>query len=69
MDRPLFTLPDEAHSFTESRFVAYGHTHTGRKLFISFTLREHFIRVISARDMSRKERNWYEEKVKEVATF
>ena len=38
-----------------------GHTDPGRRLFIVFTVRNNRIRVISARDMSRKERKIYEE--------
>jgi uncharacterized DUF497 family protein len=33
----------------------------GRRLFIAFTIRGEKIRVISARDMSKKERSIYEQ--------
>lgn len=59
--RPLIALPDERHSESEPRFYALGQTDTGRRLFIVFTARNGLIRVISARDMSRKERKIYEE--------
>ena len=59
-NRPLIALPDERHSESESRFYALGQTDTGRRLFIVFAARSNFIRVISARDMSRKERKIYE---------
>ena len=36
-------------------------THTARKLHITFTVRGTRVRVISARDMHRKERTIYEE--------
>ena len=39
--------------------MALGTTDAGRLLFISFTVRRHLIRVISARDMTRKEANTY----------
>jgi len=42
---------------------ALGKTHAGRRLQITFALREDgtLIRVISARDMHRKERSIYEQ--------
>jgi uncharacterized DUF497 family protein len=60
---PLLVLPDAKHSETEPRLHALGKTHDGRRLHISFTLRDadRFIRVISARDMHRKERAIYEQ--------
>jgi len=50
-------LLDSKHSGTEPRLHALGKTMDGRRLHITFTLRdaEQFIRVISARDMHRKE--------------
>jgi uncharacterized DUF497 family protein len=46
----------------EDRFLALGVTNGGRFLTIIFTIRKKkLIRVISARDMSRKERKVYEE--------
>ena len=60
---PLLVLPDLRHSESEPRFHALGKTHEGRRLHISFTLRNNgqYIRVISARDMHRKERMIYEQ--------
>jgi uncharacterized protein len=60
---PLLLVPDDKHSGTEPRFHALGRTNEGRKLHITFTLRgdDQFIRVISARDMHRKERAIYEQ--------
>ena len=57
---PLIASPDEIHSIRETRFYALGHTDARRCLFISFTIRKDLIRVISARDMNRKERRIYE---------
>jgi uncharacterized DUF497 family protein len=59
---PLLVLADAGHSQTEGRFHALGRTDDGRRLFISFTMRDRgrLIRVISARDMSRRERAYYE---------
>lgn len=59
-DRPLVIADDVKHSQRESRFYALGRTDAGRRLFVVFTVRDHLIRVISARDMSRKERNAYQ---------
>ena len=59
-NRPLVTFPDVKHSDQESRFYALGHTDAGRRLFAVFTIRQTFIRLISVRDMNRKERKVYE---------
>ena len=59
-NEPLLMAPDVAHSFREPRFYALGQTDTGRRLFVVFTIRGQLIRVISARDMSRRERKEYE---------
>jgi len=48
----------------EHRYYALGITDKGRKLTLIFTIRRKRIRVISARDMSRKERRHYGERVK-----
>jgi uncharacterized DUF497 family protein len=59
---PLLVLEDNRHSFAEARFHALGCTNEGRRLHITFTLRRDgaLIRVISARDMSARERLAYE---------
>jgi uncharacterized DUF497 family protein len=58
---PLLLLEDARHSQQEPRFHALGHTDQRRLLHISFTLRAGgtLIRVISARDMHRKEKVIY----------
>ena len=63
-NEPLLLLPDAKHSDLESRFHALGTTDEGRPLHITFTLREAGtrIRVISARDMHRKERQIYDQR-------
>jgi len=58
---PLMLQPDEAHSQSEARYYVLGQTSAGRRLFIVFTIREKRIRVISARDMSKRERMIYEQ--------
>ena len=58
---PLLLQPDPSHSQKEPRYYVLGHTIADRRLFIPFTVRENKIRVISARDMSKKERSVYEQ--------
>ena len=58
---PLVVADDLAHSTVEPRFYVLGQTDAGRRLFIVFTIRKWRIRVISARDMSPKERRAYHE--------
>ena len=58
---PLLLQSDDAHSQKEPRYYVLGHTIAGRRLFIVFTVREDKIRIISARDMNKKERKIYEQ--------
>lgn len=60
---PLLVIDDTNHSHDEHRLHALGKTNEGRTLHITFTLRNagEKIRVISARDMHRKERKIYEQ--------
>lgn len=62
-NQPLLLLDDIRHSQIEPRFHALGRTHGGRLLHITFTVREEAtkIRIVSARDMHRKERITYEQ--------
>ncbi len=60
-NHPLVVADDTAHSQKERRYRALGQTDTGRRLFLVFTIRATLIRLISARDMSRKERKVYEQ--------
>jgi len=61
LNEPLVVLEDLKHSDTEQRFHALGQTGEGRLLHITFTIRTNMIRVISARNMHRKERAIYEQ--------
>jgi uncharacterized DUF497 family protein len=65
--RPLLVADDVKHSQKENRSYALGQTDDGRLLFVVFTVRRNLIRVITARDMSRKEREAYESHEKEGA--
>jgi uncharacterized DUF497 family protein len=58
---PLFFFEDPAHSDVEARLIALGTTAAGRLLMASFTVRGKQIRIISVRDMSRKERRAYDQ--------
>jgi hypothetical protein len=60
---PLIVAEDVKHSEREPRLNALGKTSQNRLLHITFTLRQNgtLIRVISARDMHRKERKAYEQ--------
>lgn len=62
---PLLVVDDARHSDAEPRYHALGRSDTDRRLHITFTLRAEgtMIRVISARDMSRKERLVYDEEI------
>lgn len=57
-NEPLLVLADEKHSQHETRYHALGRTSEDRLLHVTFTLRNELtkIRVISARDMHKKER-------------
>ncbi len=56
---PLLLADDEKHSQEEKRYYVLGQTNARRWLFIAFTVKENKIRVISARDMNRKEEKVY----------
>jgi len=60
---PLIVVEDMKHSNAEQRLNALGRTAQDRLLHITFTLRQNatLIRIISARDMNRKERSRYEQ--------
>lgn len=59
-DRYIKIFKDVKHSQKENRFTALGVTDKNRKLYLNFTIRNKKIRIISARDQSRKERRSYE---------
>jgi uncharacterized DUF497 family protein len=58
---PLVAGDDERHSQDEPRYYLLGQPDAGRRLFLVATVRDDLVRVISARDMSRKERKVYEQ--------
>jgi hypothetical protein len=58
-NEPLVAQDDIKHSEKEERYYVLGKTDAARPLFVVFTIRRNLIRVISARDMSKKERRVY----------
>ncbi len=66
---PLIVADDTKHSITEKRYYVLGQTDRGRLLFIAFTIRDNLVRVISARDMNKRESKRYEEYAKRYSNF
>ncbi len=60
-NQPLIVGNDEKHSAVENRYYVLGQTDESRRLFIVCTIRGELIRVISARDMRKKEREVYQQ--------
>jgi uncharacterized DUF497 family protein len=58
---PLLLTDDIKHSQSEERHIAYGKTNDGKRLFVSYTIRNNRVRVISARPMNKKETERYEQ--------
>jgi hypothetical protein len=58
-NRPLLVSMDAKHSNREDRRLALGRTGRNRWLCVVFIMRRDRIRVISARDMSRREKEVY----------
>lgn len=54
-DREKKIAKDAIHSSKEQRFVLIGKTKEKRSLYIVFTIRNDILRVISARDLNKKE--------------
>ncbi|MHB8280418.1 MAG: BrnT family toxin [Candidatus Humimicrobiaceae bacterium] len=57
---PMIVSNDEKHSLEEDRYYVLGKTDKDRGLFIAFTIRGNRIRIISARNMNKKERQVYD---------
>jgi uncharacterized DUF497 family protein/predicted DNA binding CopG/RHH family protein len=55
LNRPLVFVVDLMHSQQEGRFFALGRTDAARRLAVVFTVRGTWVRVISARAMSKME--------------
>jgi uncharacterized protein len=60
-DDPLYVgFPDPAHSVGEQRFLLLGRSFRGRLLVVAHTDRGQVTRLISAREMTKRERRIYE---------
>lgn len=55
------TVPDPDHSLEEDRYIIVGTSHRGRVLMVAHTEQGDYIRIISARELTRRERRQYEE--------
>ncbi|MBI4079486.1 MAG: BrnT family toxin [Candidatus Levybacteria bacterium] len=62
-DEKRFIFKDTVHSQNEERLRILGKTKKSRLLFVVFTKRGDKIRIISARDINKKEVDLYEKKV------
>jgi uncharacterized DUF497 family protein len=61
-DDPLYVdFYDPDHSDEEERYLIVGESNRGRLLIVSYTDRGNSIRLISAREVTRTEREAYEE--------
>jgi len=60
-NHPRVLASDVKHSGKEDRYFVLGQTDAGRLLFVVFMIRKNLVRIISARDMRRKERKVYEQ--------
>lgn len=61
-DEHASSAPDPDHSRTESRYLIFGISRGGRYLVVSYTERNDRIRLISARQMTPRERKAYEQR-------
>ncbi|MBU2445357.1 MAG: BrnT family toxin [Bacteroidetes bacterium] len=62
-NKPIIVSDSKKNYEKEKRWYLLGKTDLDRRLFVVFTIRKNMIRVISARDMSKKERERYNEEI------
>ncbi|MFH1942593.1 MAG: BrnT family toxin [bacterium] len=60
-DSLSLTIPDPLHSEDEERFILLGYSEKNRLLVVIHTDRNDRIRIISARQATKKEKSYYEE--------
>ena len=58
------TVPDPDHSLAEDRYITVGMSSRRRLLMVAHTERGERIRIINARELTRAERDAYEEETK-----
>ena len=61
LDQLAMSGADPDHSLGESRYITFGMSSLGKLLAVSHTYRLGGVRIISARRVTRFERNMYEE--------
>jgi uncharacterized DUF497 family protein len=62
-DDPLYIIfKDPKHSIGEQRYIILGKSEQSHYLFVSYTERDKRTRIISARELTPKERKVYEKK-------
>ena len=61
-DISSITIDDPLHSTDENRFIIMGYSYSNRLLVVVHTERRDYIRIISARLATKRERKVYEEK-------
>jgi uncharacterized DUF497 family protein len=60
INQPLIVVEDNKHSENEKRFHVLGRNNGNRYLFLSITIRNQKVRIISIRDINKKEKKIYE---------
>jgi len=60
-DELAITIPDPDYSKSEDRYITIGWSGRGKLLMVSHTDRGEYIRIISARELTPRERKAYEE--------
>lgn len=60
INQPIVIAEDRRHSDSEKRFHVLGVSNNKRYLFLSITIRKQKVRIISIRDMNKKEKKIYE---------
>jgi uncharacterized protein len=65
LDDDKIIYRDVFHSHLEERYIILGKTNEGRLLYTVFTMREEKVRIISSRDINKKEVQLYEKAVKD----
>ena len=55
------TMPDPDHSLEENHYIIVGHSDRNRLLMVAHVEQNDHIRIISARELTRKERIQYEQ--------
>ena len=59
LDINAIRLEDNKHSLKEQRFASIGKIISNKILIVFFTIRKNKIRIISVRDVNKKEKNLY----------